>query len=341
MNDAPCERQLVVKLTNCSPEWPFLRQTPGRNGVWGNCRFSVNEPLERCDFWVVYEGLPSSETVRCPRGNTLLITAEPPSIKRYNLDFLSQFGHLLTSHRNIVHPSAIYSQQALIWMVGASYDMERKRWSEIFEKDYDELSVMSRPDKDRLLSVIVSGKTITPGHKLRLDFVTRLKKIFGESLDVYGGDGIPLSDKWDGIARYRYHLVLENSMYDDYWTEKLSDAFLGWSFPLYHGCSNIDSYFPAGALQRIDIRDPDNAIALIEKAISDNRCDVDRPAVENARDLVLNRHNLFPMLQRLVRQCGAEGADVETTLHPEKRAGILAKFWRLRNWVVEEGVRRS
>ena len=34
----------------------LLRQTPGGLGVWGDCKFVVNEPVEYCDWWVVCHG---------------------------------------------------------------------------------------------------------------------------------------------------------------------------------------------------------------------------------------------------------------------------------------------
>jgi hypothetical protein len=36
---------------------------------------------------------------------------------------------------------------------------------------------------------------------------------------------------------------LENSQSPHYWTEKLTDAYLGWAFPLYVGCPNVGDYF--------------------------------------------------------------------------------------------------
>lgn len=45
----------------------LLRQTPGCNGIWGNCRFYVNEDIDQCDWWVVCHGsgLKKIETTIC------------------------------------------------------------------------------------------------------------------------------------------------------------------------------------------------------------------------------------------------------------------------------------
>lgn len=74
---------ITVKLTTSSPEWPLFRQTPASSGIWGNCRFYLNEKVEECDFWVVYEGL-----------------SEPPHIKPYNQRFLKQFGMVVTFRKD-------------------------------------------------------------------------------------------------------------------------------------------------------------------------------------------------------------------------------------------------
>ena len=46
-----------IKISTQFPEWPLLRQTPGSKGIWDNCQFFVNQDVEECDMWVVYEGL--------------------------------------------------------------------------------------------------------------------------------------------------------------------------------------------------------------------------------------------------------------------------------------------
>ena len=83
------------KLTTNFPEWPLIRQTPGRSGVWGDCRFFINEDVEECDFWVVYDDVLRPETTRCPPGNTLLVTGAPPSVKTYHPRFAAQFARVL------------------------------------------------------------------------------------------------------------------------------------------------------------------------------------------------------------------------------------------------------
>ena len=151
---------LTVKISTAARDWPWLRQTPGGSGVWGNCRFVVDEPVESCDFWVVYDGLLEPETTSCPPGATLLITAEPPGVKLYRPGFVAQFGAVRTTHRQLVHPHVTLGQPALPWHVGRRQQAHRNI---AFTWNYDELKGFAGGPKDRLISVISSDKVQTAG----------------------------------------------------------------------------------------------------------------------------------------------------------------------------------
>ncbi|MDQ2800823.1 MAG: glycosyltransferase family 10, partial [Armatimonadota bacterium] len=260
-----------VKLSTNFPELPLIRQTPGRAGVWGNCRFFINEPVEECDFWVVYEDVLQPETTRCPPENTLVIMGEPPSVRQYDRRFTAQFAQALTCRRAMKHPGAIYHQQALPWMVGWRYYRETSQWDTACTKDYDELAALPPIPKTRRLSVISSDKAFTPGHRQRLEFVHRLKQHFGDEIDVFGRGLRDFEDKWDVLAPYQYHVILENGQFPDYWTEKLSDALLAGAYPFYGGCPNIGDYFAGDVLTRRDISQPAQAIEAIVAGLDAHR----------------------------------------------------------------------
>ena len=61
----------------------------------------------------------------------------------------------------------------------------------------------------------------------------------------------------EAIADY---IALENSSHAHYWSEKLADTYLGWSFPFYWGCPNTSDYFPEQSLCQIDRDDLARAI---------------------------------------------------------------------------------
>lgn len=308
-----------VKLSTNFPEWPLIRQTPGRSGVWGDCRFFINEEIQDCDFWVVYDDVLRPETTRCPPGNTLLITGEPPSVKTYHPRFAAQFARVLTCQRGLKHPNVIYGQQALPWMIGCRYVSETGQWDRSYSKDYDELSAMTAVPKTKLLSVLSSDKAFTPGHKRRLAFVEALQERFGSEIDVFGRGIRPVEDKWDAIAPYKYHVVIENGQFPDYWTEKLSDALLAGAYPLYAGSPNIGDYFPDAVLTRLNTAEFGTAITQIEKEIAANRFEATVSTRQEAARRLINEYNLFPMLEKLI--LAETRADTKQTVHiqPQSR----------------------
>jgi len=301
-------------------EYPQLRQTPGRRGVWGDCRFLINQDVPGCDWWVVYDDLPRPEQAHCPRRNTLLIVGEPPSVSPVDPHFARQFAAVVTCQQ-VRHPNVIRTQQSLPWFIGHRYLKGEDRWEHGTSKDYDALVAMPPVPKTRSLSVISSDKAFTAGHRRRLEFVQHLGRHFGDAIDVYGRGLRDFEDKWDAIAPYRYHVVLENSNYDDYWTEKLSDAVLAEAFPFYSGCPNIADYFPPDSLTPLDLGDFQAACALIERGIREDRHASSAAARARAKDLVLNTYNLFPavsaLIRGLVRDRPQEVARAPLTLRPQ------------------------
>ncbi len=235
-----------------------------------------------------------------------------------------------TTHRQLVHPHVTLGQPALPWHVGRRQQGHRNIE---FTWNYDELKGFSTGPKERLISVISSDKTQTAGHRRRLELVRHLKAHFGDRLDVFGRGIREVEDKWDAIAPYRYHIALENGVYPHYWTEKLSDAFLAGAFPLYLGCPNVGEYFPAGSFAPLDANDAARAITTIEQAIADQRYERSLGDVAEARRLVLDRYNLFPLLADMLAASPPVGERVRTTLRPETdfpRRGKLRRI--LQRW---------
>lgn len=284
---------IKIKLTFPFPEWPIERQTPNHSGVWQNCHFFINEPVKECDYWIVFEGLEKSEKTICPKENTILITAEPPTIRKYDQQFINQFGTVITCHTNIQHNNPICWQQGLPWHVGRK---QQNHINLVFSKDYDELITINNFHKDKNISVISSTKNLSIGHRQRIEFVKILKYHFGDQIDIFGRGLREIEDKWDVLARYKYHIALENCAVRDYWTEKLGDAYLAGCYPIYYGCPNIEKYFNNSALTKIDITQPQKAIHTIESCFKESKYEHSMQKIMDARKYVLNRYNLFAMI---------------------------------------------
>lgn len=305
-----------IKISTHSPYVPpafaLARQTPGSLGRWQEFQFHVNEPMEECSAWFIYDGLAAPEQTLCPPENVVFITAEPPAYKKYPKRWLRQFHHVIGCDRKMGHPNVHLSQTALPWFV---------------HKTYDELRG-DLPPKTKALSIICSNKKNMRWHRRRLAFEQQLKNTSGLDIDFFGRGKKDLPDKWSGLAPYRYSISLENSLYPDYWTEKLADCFLAGTVPIYCGCPNIANYFPPGAFELIDLRDFKGSTEKIRQLVTSDDYAARVPALRQARDLVLHRYNLFNLIAEFCRRLDLKAAGRRVALQPEPEPGDWARRWR-------------
>jgi hypothetical protein len=303
-----------IKLSHPFGDFPLIRQTPGSSGVWGGCRFFVNQDVEDCDFWVVYEGLSQPEKTRCPAGNTLLVTAEPPIIKTYQPSFLAQFGAVLTCHRELKHPKVLLGQQGLPWHAGLRVANHKVTGQSL---GFDEFATLGDLPKGQELSIVASNKRGVEGQARRMDFMLALKERLGQRLDAFGRGIREIPDKWDALAAYKYHIAIENCAIPDYFTEKLADPFLAGAFVFYHGCTNVTDYFPARAYQPIDIAAPEKAAKAIMEAMDQRAWENSQAALSEARALVLDKYNIFAELARRCPELAQADLKRDLQLRPE------------------------
>ncbi len=313
-------KRLRVKLSPSPQASSFLLQTPKNAGIWGDVEFFVDDNRSEADAWVIYEGLSGKITTVCPPSRTLFVTGEPADIKKYSPFFLNQFAHVLTS-QEIDHRGSIRSQQALPWRYGFSGRFCHLSPEDGFVENYDSLSAASPFEKkERLISTVCSTKAMCDGHVKRTEFVSFLERARISGLDIFGrGREREVLCKRDAIAPYKYHIALENSSHHDYWTEKLADAYLGGAHPFYWGCPNIGEYFPTGSFTLIDIDRPEEALRIIRNAVENKTYEKSRELLNESRDLVLNKYNLFPVIVSLLKEHPgfAPSDPVLITLHPE------------------------
>ncbi|HJQ75035.1 MAG TPA: glycosyltransferase family 10 [Gaiellaceae bacterium] len=323
----------VVRVSVPSPDWWtwLLRQSPGRSGAWGGFSFARSDDpaCGEPDYWVVLDDLSAREAAKVAPERVVFVTCEPQSLRSYPPPFLAQFGLVVTSHARITGPNVVHSQTALMWHAGVK--RRRGEGGAQLEQDvqalgYDDFRA-TRPEKTRDLSVVCSAKSHSDGHVLRLSFVEQLQEHFGDRLDWFGKGIRPIEDKWEALAPYRFHISLENTAERDYWTEKLADAYLGWAFPFYWGCTNLGEYFEQGAFRTIDPAHPQRSIEAIETAMAEGITAERLEAIERARALVLERYNFFPAIASLLDRC-ADGRRQTVRLRPQAEFLPRAPLWR-------------
>jgi len=149
-------------------------------------------------------------------------------------------------------------------------------------------------DKSKMCSLIASAKRDTAGHKLRhriADWVQGASR----DVDVMGRGYTPFERKADGLAPYRYSVVIENVQEKNYFSEKLVDAVLCSTVPIYWGCPNLERFIdPSGIIQCHSEEEVKRAIDAMSEAdftarlpelqsiqpVLDGYCDLKKRAAE-------------------------------------------------------------
>ena len=203
-------------------------------------------------------------------------------------------------------------------------------------KPYDELVAMAPMTKTRDMSAIASMRAHIDGHRKRLEFIERVQEELPE-VDLFGrGRPNALGDKWEGLAPYKYTLAIENSSMPHYWTEKISDAFLAYSVPLYFGAPNIGDYFPEGSYIWLPMDEPDRAIDVIRQTLATDNYENRLDALVDARKTLLNKHSL-------VARVSAEVNSRRDSLmaHPRKRQVVHGRRVTENGWLRGAGVKKN
>lgn len=306
----------LVRITK-DWDWPdILRQTPGGKGIWDGIRFTTDE-VEECDALVVLNNrMKHDVSVHCPKERVWALMQEPyvRGFTDWMVERHEAFARVFTNYIPSRDPKYVISQPALPWHVN---------------RTFDELTMCSAPDKRRPLSWIVGNCRDLPGHMKRYAFLHAVQNEQGLDIDLYGRAVRYIDDKWDGLAPYRYSIAAENTIWPDYWTEKIADCFLTWTVPLYHGCNNLEKYFPAESFIRIDIGRPREAMETIRRVMREDDWARRLPALEEARNRVLYEYQLFPYLAKLMQTVPPGEQEKVPVTVPAYRRSAVTKARRL------------
>lgn len=338
---------IIVKLIGKRPiheRAQFLRQFPRGEPVWGRCRFVFHHRETQYDWLVAYDEVhPAGERLGCPRANTMLITAEPATIKVYGKAFTRQFGHVLTSQEPFAmdHPSVIRHHPALMWYFGMPLGQ-----GDDPPRTYDQIKHDPPAVKDGLLSSVCSNKAMGHTlHRLRYDFTMALKEAM-PGFDLFGRGIRDINDKAEALDRYKYHVAIENHLAPHHITEKLTDSYLAGALPFYFGAPNAEDYFPRDSFIPIDIRDTAGAIERIKQAIADDEYTRRLPALMEAKRIALDEQNLFAVLSRHIErldtgQRGSDGTMIASRKVIRRRNPIKALGYLCERYAVQARARRA
>lgn len=296
-----------VAFSSLHDRAPFLRQTPGGGGRWGDFTFRIvpsqglNRGVARVmgdDWLVVYDDPHDPVETDVPRSRRVIVVTEPPGVKTYHTGFLGQFGVMLAPFPVAGFEGRfVQTDVGLPWHIGLDFSNPLSpvpsRWT------FEELERMEMGDKQHVLSAVVSTKTTLPRHRRRVEFVQALADRMGGSFRLFGRGFTPVDDKAEAILPFSHHLVIENNTEDSFYTEKISDSFLGWALPIFSGCKNIHSYFPKESMVCFDL----DAADAIDQVIDAFNATIDAHRVASIREgrrRVMYRSNIFARLSDIL-----------------------------------------
>jgi Glycosyltransferase family 10 (fucosyltransferase) C-term len=293
----------IVKLTT---PWklPYVEQSPNGAGVWGDYKFEINNDCDEADYWVVWGWEPKpSKKVRVPKNHVVYLTDEAHAWRYYHAGYLAQFERVVTPRKDLEGGNIVPFQEMAPWYL---------------PMDWDAMEKMPPPDKlADTLSVISSNLTHLPGHLQRFAFVNQCMGHFKGRLHAYGRGIRPVEDKREAFFPYPYTMALENSAIDDYFTEKIREVFLSYSYPFYWGCPNLETYFDKDSFSFIDIYDLKASLEIIEEAIAKDYRNQRLDLLVAQRNKVLYTYHLFPALCRMLNTLPEAGPVKKVHITPE------------------------
>lgn len=279
-------------LIRIDKDWEYpdiFRQIPNHSNEWEGVTFTT-EDIEDCDFLVVFNRPKKKIKVNCPEGHKWLFIQEPPvDTYKWLKNSYKYFDRVYTFGEDKITGNQISSQTALPWHIDKTYD------------ELVSLKVNDIRNKKDKISWVTSSSLTKPGHKLRMDFKDFLVSK-NMDFDLFGRGFNPIDDKFDGIAPYKYSLAIENHSVNDYWTEKISDCFLSWTMPIYYGCKNITKYFPKESMILIDPNNKEESLKKIYDSMNNNLWEKNIDYIKEARELILNKYQIFPWLVNLTKE---------------------------------------
>jgi hypothetical protein len=280
------------------------------------------------DGWLICV-VPNAAPIRTtlPRERRAVCINEPSAMNCLPVSYLNQFGLLISPHRVPGFTGRWFeSHTGLPWFFGAGLSNGQL----LPTMSLEDLKTMKSPQKTNSISVVTSRKVFHDGHRKRLRLVELLKQKLGDRLLIYGRGIKEIGDKAEIILPSKYHLAIENTVERSYWTEKLSDALLGYALPIYGGCPNIHDWLPTGSVLPIDIEDPEKSCDIIIDAMNEGVYEQRVNAIEAGRRQILLNETVFHVIARAIAaQPHSSGTSAAPTqIHPPGKINLMERIRR-------------
>lgn len=253
------------------------------------------------DWLVVGDKIYADFYTSIPRERRILFCLEP-TMRKYPIDFIEQFGFFV-SHYKCERYSGVWieSNSCIGWFAGMGFGRHNGPQNDIKFKKLSDVEGYVVKQKTRNISIISSLNKVYEGHLARVAFLEALQAEFGDRMDYFGREINPVDDKLDAIAPYKYHIAIENARENFYWTEKLADAWVGWSLPIYCGDPTILQQVPdVAGIEIIDVADIHSSIEKIKHLLNEDPYENRKEAIKKCREWVIKESNLYEKACKII-----------------------------------------
>jgi hypothetical protein len=175
----------------------------------------------------------------------------------------------------LTHEFIEYAKQNIgKYFIGDLYNLPSPPFTERYAYLWHMTPLTYIPPKIKLMSIMISQKTLAPGHQYRHILVQNILKenlpidIYGRGTKYYPKDSRICGEftETEPYEDYQFHLCIENFQTNHYFSEKISNTLLCGTTPVYLGCKHIDEYFTDYIIHLSG--DPKQDIDLIKCIIS-------------------------------------------------------------------------
>lgn len=234
--------------------------------------------------WDLYKYLPEYPKKICIVANTFLhefwsktrldmrifLYTEPseiiPGIDQYCRSHYGGYDYILTWNEDIINsiPNARRMIYIDPWITKEFVDKEKK-----FK-----------------ISFLSGVKDQTVGHRLRLNIYSLFDRV-NMPHDFYRSMDFNRHSREESLfSDSQFNLAIENSIHNNYFTEKILDCFLTKTIPFYYGCPNIGIWFDTKGIIRIEsMEDFFNKVNSIDESYYISHLDSVNKNFETAKEM--------------------------------------------------------
>jgi len=193
------------------------------------------------------------------------------------------------------------------------YDMEKYHSQDFhwnINMNYMQLNSINLT-KSKIMSGLVSSLRNTELQNLRVDFLYKLDKLNFYDHYGYGGEVMKLKsykgspeynsfDKGVSYIPYKYNFNSENVEYRGYFTEKIILPILFECLVFYSGCPNIQDFIDPRCYIKLDLKNPDECIGIIEESIKNNEWEKRIDIIRKEKKRIMNDLNPMEIIRKII-----------------------------------------